>query len=389
MLEAEYARARLRSQRTLIRAACSFAALFALLRGAEQMLVGFWHPAQPAALAFVSATSVVLAIIVWTRGFERAYLPLANVLVPARNAVATAFIVGAAARGRQEALMLLPLMAIGPFFFLGLGWHAALFCGIVTCLSFIAGALAFGLELQTSLRAGALIGLAVVACTIAGRHIERLARRDFDESSRISERAEHDALTGLKNRGVFDERLAALWRRAIENGCAIAILLIDVDHFKRFNDRYGHQAGDRTLRSVAQALERLIERPQDVLTRYGGEEFAAILYDVDAREVEAIAERMRHAAKRPPTGPRGRQEPEPVTVSIGVGLVEPTEARQPIGAVQLADQALYEAKRRGRDCVVLMDQTAHLLLQTGVFDRAVIEREFAGAPATQAAQRNR
>lgn len=338
-------------------------------------MTGFWHPVQPMALAFVIATSAILAVIVWTPAFERSYLPIANVLVPVRNAVAAAFLVGAAARGQQEALIFIPLMIVGPFFFLGLGWRAALVCGMLTLLSFSAAAIAFALELPPALRAGAFMGLALVACTIAARQVDRASRKDFVESSRISDLARHDPLTGLKNRGVFDEQLNTLWRRAIENGCPLAILLIDIDHFKRFNDRYGHQAGDRALCRVAHTLELMIERPFDVLTRYGGEEFAAILYDVDARESEALAERMRRAAHGPGAGHRGPRDPSPITISIGVGFVEPSEGRRPNGAVQLADQALYEAKRLGRNRVVLMDQTAHLLLETGVFDQATFARE--------------
>jgi diguanylate cyclase (GGDEF)-like protein len=373
--EAEYRRAHLRGQRTLIRVACSFGALFAVLRGAEQTVIGFWHPAQPVALTFVVVTSLVLALIVWTRAFERIYLRLANLVVPIRSAVAAAFLVGIAARGEPDALMFLPLILIGPFFFLGLDWRVGLVSGIATLLSFGSAAIVFGLGLPTALRAGALVCLVLVAGAIAARQLDRIARKGFAESNRISERAEHDALTGLKNRGIFDEQLSALWHRAIENRCGLAIFLIDVDHFKRFNDRYGHQAGDRVLRRVAQTLDRLVERPLDVLTRYGGEEFAAIVYDLGAEECEALAERMRLAVRGLDGGQRGPHAPPAVSISIGVGLVEPSDGRRPIGAVQLADQALYEAKRRGRDRVVLLDQTAHRLLQTGVFDRASFARE--------------
>lgn len=374
-LEAEYAHAHLRSQRTLIRAACTFAALFSVVRGLGEALNGFWHPLQPVALGGVIALSVVLAAIAWTRAFDRFYLPLANVAVPTRNAIAAAFLVGTAVHGQQDALIFFPLMVVGPFFFMGLNWRVGAFSGVVAVVSFAVAAILFALELPVALRVGSLMSMTLVAGTIAARQLDVVARKSFDESSRISELAQHDALTGLKNRGVFDEALNALWQRAIENRCALAILLIDVDHFKSFNDRYGHQAGDRTLCSVAGSLQQYVERPTDVLTRYGGEEFAAILYDVSAKEAKALAESMRGAAKKLEPANTESKSSAAVTISIGIGYVEPTRGRQPVGALQLADQALYEAKRSGRDRVVFMDQAAHMMLETGIFDATSFARE--------------
>jgi len=374
-LEASYIRARLLGQRLLIRLTCTFSALVAGFRSAEQTMADLWHPAQPIALGFVLATSVVLVLIVWTRAFERLYLPVANAVVPVRSVVAAAFIAGAAAHGQQEMLMFLPLMIVGPFFFLGLGWRVALCSGVLTFLSFAPAAVAFGLELPVVLRVGALLILAVVASAIGARHLDSLARKGFLESNRISELALKDGLTGLNNRRVFDEQLAKLWRQAVEHADRLAILLIDVDHFKTFNDRHGHQAGDRALRRVAQTLERFVERPLDVVARYGGEEFAVILYDAGVLEAQALAEKMRRAVSGADTGSREPGRSAGVTISVGIGFVEPSSDRQPLGALQLADQALYEAKQRGRNRVVLMDQTAHDLLETGIFAPGSLARE--------------
>jgi diguanylate cyclase (GGDEF)-like protein len=366
----EYVRARLLGNRTLIRVTCTFSALLAAFRGAEQAIVGFWHPAQPIVLALVLAVSAVLALVVWTRAFERSYLPLARVIVPTRNTVAALFIAGAAARGQLEMLMFLPLMILGPYFFLGLSCRAALFAGVLCFASFNLSAAAFGLELPVVLRVSALLIVAIVACTIAARHLEKLSRKSFLDSHRISELAQHDALTGLKNRRVFDEQLSRLWQQAVEDQRSIAMLLIDVDHFKPFNDCYGHQAGDQALRGIAQTLQAFVSRPFDVLARYGGEEFGVILYDIDAREAEGLAERMRRAVSELAIEHHGSRARATVTISVGVAFIEPSRDRQACGALQLADQALYEAKVRGRNRVALMDQTAHRLLETGVFRRA-------------------
>ena len=373
--EAEYVRARLHGHRTLIRVTCTASALMAALRTAEQATGGFWHPAQPLALALLLATSVVLALIVWAPVFERAYLPLAQVIVPTRNALAALLIAGVAAHGQLEMLMFLPLMIIGPYFFLGLGCRVALISGALTFASFSISAAAFGLELPVGLRASALLIVVAVGSDYAARHLEKLSRKSFLQSHRISELAQHDALTGLKNRRVFDEQLSQLWQQAIADQRTIAMLLIDIDHFKPFNDRYGHQAGDKALQQVARTLQTFVSRPLDVLARYGGEEFAAILYDINAREAEGLAERMRHAVSELALEQRGARARVRVTVSVGVAFIEPSGDRQAGGALQLADQALYEAKQRGRNRVVFMDQSAHHLLETGVFSTASLARE--------------
>jgi diguanylate cyclase (GGDEF)-like protein len=366
-LEAEYVRARLLDNRTLIRVACMFAVLLTAVRGTEQVIEGSWNPALLTHIGLVLSTSIALAWITWTTGFARLYLPLAQILVPLRNAIAAIPIAGAAAHGQLELLMVLPLMVLGPFFLLGLQFRAALVSVVLTGASFIVSAIVFGLGLPVALRACAFLLMAAVACAIAARHMEKWSRKSFLESRVIAELAQHDALTGTKNRRVFDEHLARLWQQAIEDGRTVAILLIDVDHFKAYNDRYGHQAGDQTLRRVARTLQVLVSRPLDVLARYGGEEFAAILYDVDTYQARFVAERMRREVSELAIEHRGSRVSTVVTISVGVAVIEPAVERKPRGAIQLADEALYKAKSGGRNRVELMDEAEYRLLVTGVF----------------------
>ena len=136
------------------------------------------------------------------------------------------------------------------------------------------------------------------------------------------------------------------------------MLLVDVDHFKAYNDRYGHQAGDRALRHVAQVLQKLVPRPQDLLARYGGEEFAVLLYDLDAAEIDKLAQRMRKAVVGLALEHRDSGAGV-VTISVGVAIVEPSLERHARGAVQLADEALYQVKTRGRNRVEILDSMAH------------------------------
>ena len=373
-LEAEYVRACLLDSHTVIRVACVLAALLAALRGVEQAIAGSWDLTSLSHVGFVLCSSIALGCIAWSPGFPRLYLPLASIIVPIRNAVAAIAVTQAAAHGQIEFLMVLPLLVLGPFFFLGLRMRAALLSVVLTAVSFIFSAFVFGLALSVALRSCAFLLLAVVACAVAVRDLEKWSRTSFLESRLIAELAQHDALTGTKNRRVFDEHLARLWQQAIEDGRAIAILLIDVDHFKGYNDRYGHQSGDQTLRRVAQTLQLLVSRPLDVLARYGGEEFAAILYDVDAHQARDSADRMRRAVGELAIEHRGSRISSTVTISVGVAVIEPTAERKPRGALQLADEALYKAKSGGRNRVELMEDAEYRMLVTGIFSQSSLAR---------------
>jgi diguanylate cyclase (GGDEF)-like protein len=159
-----------------------------------------------------------------------------------------------------------------------------------------------------------------------------------------------DSLTGIANRRAFDQSLDGEWRRAVRSKQPISLLMIDIDHFKSFNDTYGHQAGDRCLAAVAGALGGLARRAGDRVARYGGEEFAALLPATDAAGGLAIAERMRAAVEAlhlPNQAGIGGH----VTISVGRATVESTEGMSPDALVAAADAALYEAKRSGRNRV--------------------------------------
>lgn len=366
-VEREYLRAHLTDNKVLIRVTCVLATLLGLGRGLEQLATGFVHGGSLVGLVLVIVTSVLLTALVWGAAFERLYLPWARVIVPPRNAVVAACIAAAAAHGQPEMLMLLPILLIGPFFFLGLNHRSALVSGGLTTVSFIGHAIYFELPLPVMLRSSGFVIFGLVACAVAARHLERLSRTSFLEARLIAQIAQHDALTGSKNRRVFDEHLGRLWPQAHADGRTIAVLLIDVDHFKAYNDRYGHQAGDQTLQRIAKSMQSLVDGPLDVLSRYGGEEFVAVLYDVDSKQAMDIADRMRRAVQALAIEHSASSTSSSVTISIGVAVVEPTPERTPRGALQLADQALYAAKIGGRNRIELMNEADYGMLVTGVF----------------------
>ncbi len=319
--------------------------------------------------------SAVLAAIAFSPAFARFYLPLAQIVVPARNMIAAVGIAQGAAHGQLEVLMVLPLLVLGPFYFMGLRFRVALVSVGLTVASFGVSAVLAGIALPLALRSSVFLLLMTVTCAVAARHLENWSRKSFLEGHLIAELAQHDTLTGLKNRRIFDEHLEQLWQRAIENTHSLAILMMDIDHFKAYNDRYGHQAGDQTLRRVAQTLQSFVTRPLDVLARFGGEEFAVILYDIDSRQAEALGERMRRAVGELAIENQGSQSGAAVTISVGVAVIHPSLERRSRGALQLADQALYDAKVRGRNRVELMDDAAHRLLTTGVFSKDSLARQ--------------
>lgn len=373
-LEQEYVKARLSENRALVRVTCVLGALLSLVCVVRNGVEGTLGHEQMLQATLVLLGSVVLAAIACTSLFERLYLPVAEVVVPVRNALAAAVITAIAAGGQVETLMVLPLMVVGPFFFLGLPVRVALLSVIATIVSFAVSAAVSDLATSSALFCGMLLFAVTAACVVAARHIDERSRKSFLEGRVTAERAEHDALTGIKNRRIFDEHFARLWQRSVDEDGSIAVLLIDVDHFKVYNDRYGHQAGDRALCRVAETLQAYVDGPLDVLARYGGEEFAVVLNEVDSRQAGDVADRMRRAVSEIASEPHGAAPGGmrgPVTISVGVAVLRPTADRGPRGALQLADQALYEAKVRGRNRVALMAEKDYRLLVTGVFSRSV------------------
>ena len=169
-----------------------------------------------------------------------------------------------------------------------------------------------------------------------------------------------DGLTGIGNRRCFDEQLEATWSDHLRRDSQFALILADVDHFKRFNDSQGHVEGDMALRAVSQALERTASRPRDLVARYGGEEIVAILPDTDERGAEYLAQRMR-AAVVDLAIPHPESEHGIITISAGVAAIKPTATHVPEAIIQLADAALYRAKRGGRNRVAVDVQVdAHI-----------------------------
>lgn len=165
----------------------------------------------------------------------------------------------------------------------------------------------------------------------------------------VRQRAYHDALTGLLNRGTLDERLSKAFEEA-RQGLPMAVCLLDIDHFKRFNDTCGHLAGDNVLKLVAAQIRKAC-RPNDIIGRYGGEEFLVILQDLALPSALQLAERLRREIERLGQMLASRFQGQTIRVSVGVAAYQAAYAT-PQALLAKADAALYAAKNNGRNCVM-------------------------------------
>jgi diguanylate cyclase (GGDEF)-like protein len=190
-------------------------------------------------------------------------------------------------------------------------------------------------------------GLALV---LRQHEVRRLNRRLADANDRLAELARTDVLTGVANRRAFDERLAEEWARAVRDGQLLAAVMLDIDLFKIYNDRFGHPAGDECLRQVGQVL-RALPRGADFVARLGGEEFCLLLPGTDEAGAAALAEVIRSRIQKLAL-PHPATPQKVVTVSMGLAAIAPSQVGSPAILIEQADKALYAAKRDGRNRVV-------------------------------------
>ncbi|MBF8652790.1 diguanylate cyclase [Pseudomonas putida] len=176
----------------------------------------------------------------------------------------------------------------------------------------------------------------------------RELHRRYQAEQRLASLAATDSLTGLANRRHLDQMLRHEWARAQRTRQPLTVLMVDVDHFKAFNQRHGHAGGDHALREVAKAIEACIRRPADLAARYGGEEFQVVLPETDAQGARLLAERICRSVER--LAPFGN-DTQPVTVSIGIGSFNANTQQGLAAMLGGADEALYRAKAKGRNRV--------------------------------------
>jgi len=198
----------------------------------------------------------------------------------------------------------------------------------------------------------------ITARKLAEHQIQQLVQQLEVERNIAQLNSLTDSLTGLSNRRYFDDTLKTEFYRLKRSGSTLSLIMLDVDHFKKFNDKYGHLAGDECLRQIGTTLNSIVLRIPDMVARYGGEEFVVILPETESGGAKALAERIRKSIEELVIPLSEYVSAKNVTVSLGVVTVSPNGLESPEEVVALADEALYCAKKGGRNRIeVASDST--------------------------------
>ncbi|HEX7417543.1 MAG TPA: diguanylate cyclase [Steroidobacteraceae bacterium] len=314
------------------------------LRGADVVRFGLQLPIVIACLFATSA-----------RYYRRWFVPGIQIAAPVFGIGSV--LLAMAASGVHLSLISSRLVLVAFFFYFmaGMSFYAALRTNLIVFVGYAVGAIVTGAAPEL-----AIYHLYILLCanlfagagSYALEHANRLA---FLERRLLTEVALHDGLTGLLNRAAFEDQIRRVWDQAVRDKVQLSVIMIDIDHFKAYNDRYGHQAGDHCLRHVSQAVRRAaLRRPLDFVARYGGEEIVAVLYGADLAFTEITARAILDQVTELAIPHAGSATKPWVTVSVGGASLEPSLILSHDAVIHLADRALYAAKDLGRSrCVVL------------------------------------
>lgn len=247
------------------------------------------------------------------------------------------------------------LVVVYATLFLGLLARAVIVVASALMVGFVGMGLLLGVSGEHVIFASSVLLATTLMSVLSALRLERFARASFVETQLLNDFAERDGLSGLYNRRMFDSLANRLWLQAKRNDEALQVILVDIDHFKPYNDLYGHQAGDACIRQVANIIARAARRPFDFCARYGGEEFALVLYAPSGSDAAALPEQIRKETMALDIPHAHSAAAGMVTVSIGSAIAAPDSQRSLAGLIQTADEALYRAKQLGRNRVLHVD----------------------------------
>jgi diguanylate cyclase (GGDEF)-like protein len=370
-LEAEFRRSHLDESIGHLRAnlvlglliAIAFAAMDALVLGHRLNRV----PGLINVLAIIPVLSAVLAASFSPRR-HRIHAPLTIVALTLYGLCQIAIQIIAAKGGAGFLFPTMILTAMYVYFMAGLIFYHSIAVNVVILIVYL-GAMTVlqrsGPELEFS--ALALVAANLIGASVVYMH-EKTSRMRFLEAGLLREMVARDGLTGISNRRMFDQHIQRAWQQAVRARQRVAVLLVDIDCFKNYNDRYGHQAGDECLRAVAGTLSQCARRPLDFVARYGGEEFAVVLFEASREYVAEVLIGIQRSIAELNIPHEASIVASRLTVSIGAAYVLPSAGRTHEGLVQLADEALYNAKEQGRNRVLVME-AEYQSLKTGRFDK--------------------
>lgn len=261
-------------------------------------------------------------------------------------------------------------LALGLFQIYGIAglifWRAVTVCAVITVTYFY---FLLGTDVSPDIFLYELVQMIMLNTTgiVLSYTLEHTARSEFLRSRLLEHLSSRDALTGLSNRRSFTQHLDRLWAQGIRERQTVGLLLLDVDFFKRYNDHYGHQAGDDCLKKVGAVLAKLERRPLDMAARVGGEEFAVLTYAAHREHLEQLAQQVIEEIRAAGIPHAASGVSAFLTVSVGTVLTTPDSARSAKGLYQFADQMLYKAKEQGRNRVQLGEQSLYEGVVTGRF----------------------
>lgn len=285
---------------------------------------------------------------------QRPWLPYLVALVAFLVGVST-LVVGAIAvrTGTQMVLWGAIYTTFNVYLVLGLTLRQSVFAGWPIFLFYVCMGFVLGAPMQKLGYGMLFLGFSNLIGTYASYLLERDAREIFDSKRELMRLARTDGLTGLFNRRAFDQHLRQIWKQAQRDDKHIAVVVADIDHFKLYNDCYGHQKGDECIKEVAEVLAASVGRPLDIVARYGGEEYVIVLYDPTVSFLESFSRGLCQKVVDLDIEHKASEAITKVSLSIGAAI---TEAAGHVTADQLirqADDALYEAKSQGRNRAVL------------------------------------
>ena len=263
-------------------------------------------------------------------------------------------VAGLVAGGNAEAFFSMVIGLFGVYLLMGLLFWQLLTVGLALVVTYTASLVLQGAPAEVVQYQCALMLAVTTLAAVFDYTLEHSQRTAFLQRRTLEEIGRHDALTGLQNRRAFDEAISMLWQQGMRDRQPFGLLLLDVEHFKHFNDHYGHQAGDRCLQRIAYLLAKAVQSPADLVARYGGEEFVLLLSDTDTRGAILVAQNILQTLRETRI-PHATSEKQHISVSLGIGSMIPNPQTPPESLLAATDVALYAAKAKGRDRYEVID----------------------------------
>jgi diguanylate cyclase (GGDEF)-like protein len=302
---------------------------------------------------FLIIPTFIVVLIMSYRLSMRKYLTMAVFVASVTTGLGTVAVIGAAlSKGAQIPYEGILLVTLFIYLIACLQWWRALASNLLTLFAFIVMEMLFQTDPQARMYQIVFMFAANAVGAYGSYFLEFNVRTMFLANNLLNELAEFDGLTGLSNRRTLNMHMERAWRQAVRDKSCLAVAMVDIDHFKKYNDRYGHAQGDVALKAVADVIARHARRPMDLTARYGGEEFALVWHDPHMDELAKMGNALVQAVVAM-NMPHADSEYGQVTISIGVAIMRPGAGEDFALLMQAADSSLYDAKRQGRNRVVV------------------------------------